>query len=111
MRIVEDHKQFKFRKLCPYCGANMTYTATGWDQDTETKYPRKLKKQLKKKYNWPLWIATSFDHDCHSMPDFESEEWDDWMNQHSYMPYVNQLPVDLKVERFIKKRFRFNLQF
>jgi hypothetical protein len=108
-KIVEAEKEFKFKKLCPYCKGNLTYVANGWDADTETKYPRKLKKALKKKYNWPLWIATTFDCDCSTMPDFESDEFDDWMNWHSEMPYVHQLPVDQQVERYIKKRYRFNL--
>ena len=93
MRIVDSQKKFKFKKLCPYCGANMTYVATGW-----SKHPAKQ-----------FWKADSVEGECHSEPDIDSEEWDEWLRQHSDMPYVHQLPVDRQVRRFINSKFRFRI--
>jgi len=93
MKIVSENKQFKFKGLCPYCGGNLTYVAFGWEQDENG-----------------LWAADSFDVECSTEPNMDSEEWEDWMQQHSDMPYVNQLPVDKAVEAWIKERYRFNLE-
>ncbi len=90
--LVDCGKEFKFRKLCPYCEGNLTYKATEWEkQDDGT------------------WVATSFDSECSSEPDIESDEWEEWMNIHSDMPYVNQLPVDMAVKEYIEKKYRFKL--
>jgi hypothetical protein len=92
MKIVPNGHEFKFKKLCPYCGADLVYVATGW-----TKHPAKN-----------FWKAEGLESRCLQMPDeMMSEEWDEWMNQHSYMTYVYQLPVDNKVEKYINAKFRF----
>lgn len=74
MKIVNADKEFKFKKLCPYCGANMTYVATGW-----SKHPAK-----------EFWKVDNIEGECHSEPNIEteSEEWEEWMRQHSEMPYA-----------------------
>ena len=91
--IVPQDKEFKFKKLCPYCQGDLTYTANGWEQDDNG-----------------LWMADSFDMDCSTEPDMENEdEWNDWFNNHSDMPYVNQLPVDKRVKEFINSKYRFDV--
>jgi hypothetical protein len=91
--IVPQDKEFKFKKLCPYCQGDLTYTANGWEQDDNG-----------------LWMADSFDMDCSTEPDMEDEdEWNDWFNNHSDMPYVNQLPVDERVKKFINSKYRFDV--
>ncbi len=82
MKVVDQNKVFKFKGLCPYCGADLHYRVTG------------CSKHVAKKF----WKADNIESECQSEPeDMMSEEWDEWMNLHSEMPYVNQLPVD---ERF-----------
>ena len=89
--IVPQDKEFKFKKLCPYCKGDLTYTANGWEQDDNG-----------------LWMADSFDMDCSNEPSMDNEdEWEEWMRVHSDMPYLNQLPVDEAVKKWINKRFRF----
>jgi len=90
--MVPENKEFKFKALCPYCGGDLTYTCNGWEADDNG-----------------LWMADSFDMECSTEPGVEGEEWEDWMQNHSDMPYVNQLPVDAQVKEFINSRFRFKL--
>lgn len=95
MRIVDEDHVFKFKGLCPYCGGNLYFHAEGWD-----KHPAKT-----------FWKGTSFYWDCSTEPeDIMSDEWDEWMNQHSDMPYVNMLPVQTRVERYIGRNYRFRLK-
>lgn len=92
--IVPEDKDFKFKKLCPYCNGDLTYRCNGWEQDDNG-----------------LWMADSFDIECSSEPDMEDEdEWEEWLQQHSDMPYVNQLPVDEKVKRYINGKYRFDVK-
>ncbi len=92
--VVSQDKEFKFKKLCPYCHGDLTYTANGWEEDDNG-----------------LWMADSFDMDCSTEPDMDNEDdWNDWFNNHSEMPYVYQLPVDEKVKDFINKKYRFDVR-
>lgn len=91
--IVSEDKEFKFKNLCPYCKGNLTYRCNGWEQDDNG-----------------LWMADSFDMECSTEPDMESDEWEDWMQQHSEMPYVYQFQVDEKVKDFINKKYRFDVR-
>ena len=55
-------------------------------------------------------MADSFDMCCSTEPDMEDEdEWNDWFNNHSEMPYVHQLPVDESVKKFINSKYRFDV--
>lgn len=55
------------------------------------------------------WVAEQLEIDCDNEPDIESDEWDLWMHNHSDMPYVYQLPVNIMVENYINKNFRFKI--
>jgi hypothetical protein len=90
--LVKEDKEFKFKNICPYCSGDLTYVANGWEQDEND-----------------FWKADCFDMECSSEPNVESEEWEDWMRQHSDMPYVNQLPVDEKVKEYINSKYRFDV--
>jgi hypothetical protein len=91
--IVSEDKEFKFKKLCPYCKGDLTYRANGWEKDDND-----------------LWMADSFDMDCETMPELDSEEWEDWFQSHCEMPYVYQLPVDEAVKKYINKKYRFSIK-
>ena len=92
-KLVSEDKEFKFKGLCPYCGGDLTYHCEGWEQDDDG-----------------TWLADCMQSECSTEPDMDSEEWEDWMSQHSDMPYVNQLPVDERVKDWINKRYRFILK-
>lgn len=88
--VPYDHKFF-FPKKCPYCGGDLTYTATSWEKNDNEE-----------------WEADGFDSECSSEPDdIMSEEWSEWLRKHSDMPYVHQLPVDEEVKAIINKEYTF----
>jgi len=92
--IVKDDKPFKFKALCPYCKGDLTYVCNGWEEDDNG-----------------MWMADTFDVDCSNEPqDVETDEWEEWLNIHSDMPYERQLPVDMQVKEFINKRYRFDVK-
>ena len=79
--------------VCPYCGGVLQVTFTGWEQQADGK-----------------WLADELQVDCQTEPAMESPEWDDWMKQHSEMPYVYQLPVDEKIKTWINRHFFFEIE-
>jgi len=89
-KVVASDGEFIFPKLCPYCGGDLLYRGTGWIEDERGQ-----------------WKVDMMDCECSTMPDFDDEEWDDWMNNHSEMPYVHQLSVDQAVIKWINARYRF----
>lgn len=92
--VVPEDKEFKFKQLCPYCKGDLTYTCNGWEQD-----------------DGDMWAADTFDCSCSNEPeDMESDEWEEWLNTHSEMTYVYQLPVDEEVKKYINNKYRFDLK-
>lgn len=76
--------------VCPYCNAKLYASCEGWTENDEGE-----------------WMADTISVDCESEPDIDSSEWREWFDFHSDMPYVYQLPVDSKIERWINNNFRF----
>ncbi len=81
--------------VCPYCRAKLTVRLEEWTQNDDG-----------------TWGAgeSGAHGDCTAEPDVESSEWDAWLEIHSDMPYVHQLPVDLKVTAWINANFRFDME-
>lgn len=50
-----------------------------------------------------------FHINCKSEPDMDSEEYDDWFNSHWSMPYVDWLPLEVRLYRWFTPRYRLNL--
>ena len=44
------------------------------------------------------------------MPDIDSKKWREWFNWHYDMPYVDWLPVDGDVEKWLEENYRFDLK-
>lgn len=84
--------------VCPYCGDRLMAQCEQWGQDDDG-----------------TWVADGLHLDCVSEPDLDDddeaslEKWNDWLDQHTYMPYVYWLPVDLKVTAWVNKHFRFKM--
>ena len=92
--VVPQHKEFKFKKACPYCGGDITAQADSWEQQDDGS-----------------WMADHFDIQCQTMPDMDNEEeWNEWWANHNDMPYENWLPLVNSVERFIEKKYRFEME-
>lgn len=47
---------------------------------------------------------------CVTEPDIDSFEWNDWLNGHWSMPYVDWLPITVKVWQWLDSHYRFNLE-
>lgn len=90
--MVDENKTFIFKNLCPYCSGDLTYHVNGWEQDDDG-----------------LWQADNIESECSNDPGIDSDTWEDWFQQHSDMPYANQLPVDEKVKSYINSKYRFKL--
>lgn len=54
-----------------------------------------------------MWIASEVAIGCVTEPDIESEEWEDWMAAHYSMPYVDWLPLEVAILRWVRRRYRF----
>ena len=80
--------------VCPYCGKKLTAAFTGWEQTVDGS-----------------WIANTVELDCEGEPDIESdtEAFDEWLGEHTYMPYVYWLPVTELVTKWINSKYRFKI--
>jgi hypothetical protein len=78
--------------VCPYCGAALVARFTAWTEEDDG-----------------TWAASEVTVDCVSEPAIDGGNWESWYWQHSYMPYVYQLPVDMKVLEWINKTYRFKI--
>ena len=77
---------------CPYCDANLAVQAVEWTQRKDG-----------------TWKATGIEPECANEPDIDTEEWEEWWAIHSEMPYVYQLPVDIKIEKWLSKNYDWDL--
>jgi len=88
--------------VCPYCTEPTPLVArmVGWEEANRRR---------------GLWRVSEIELECTSEPElFDDEprmavrdEWEEWMNIHSYMPYLYWLPVDLRVLSWINELYRF----
>jgi hypothetical protein len=80
--------------VCPYCDGTLTVYFEGWEQNKDGS-----------------WSVDMIHTDCDSEPqDMKSIEWEGWLQQHSDMPYVYQLPVDERIKTWINRRFMFSFE-
>lgn len=81
--------------VCPYCDTKLNIGVDGWTEDEA---------------NPGYWIADMpSDVCCETEPDLDDEDWEDWFSSHSEMPYVYMLPVQSKIERWLKLNYRWVL--
>lgn len=77
---------------CPICGDKLTLEIEAWTENGES------------------WEASSdgIHTLCVSEPDdIGGDEWDDWLNSHYQMPYVDWLPVETDIYFWLKKNYKF----
>jgi len=79
--------------VCPYCKTKLVISPDGWVEEDDG------------------FVCDSFTSWCETEPEIDasSEEWDKFLHSHDIMPYVYQLPVDQKIEAWLKSHYRFNL--
>ena len=80
--------------VCPYCHTKITISPDGWLKEDDGS-----------------WTCDSFNSWCETEPDMEadSDVWEAYLQTHSDMPYVYQLPIDEKITEWLKLHYRFNL--
>lgn len=94
-KIIPENKILYARKRCPICSSNIKITANAWEYCEKTK----------------LWMATEIEVNCTKEPDLESDEWEEWFNWHYSMPYVDWLPLEIRLLKSIQKKYRYKLKF
>lgn len=81
---------------CPYCGQALKVSFDHWVQQEDG--------------SWAIEHAAL---DCVAEPDLDDEaasDYDNWLAEHTYMPYVYWLPVDVLVTKWVNENYRFNVQ-
>lgn len=83
--------------VCPYCGDKLWVECEGLGLCADG-----------------TWQADGIRLECYSEPALEEgcdkateAAWQDWLDAHTYMPYVYWLPVDKKVLSWMATKFRF----
>ena len=79
--------------VCPYCGAALYIQFEQWGQQEDGS-----------------WVAENVHGSCVTEPDILSDEWQQWFNCHCIMPYVYQLPVDQRIEKWVSEHSRFDIR-
>jgi hypothetical protein len=76
---------------CPICGAKVFISAvTEWETDTGK--------------------IISYDYDCETEPDIDSEGWWEWHKGHFAMPYADWLPWENRLDDWLAKRYFYRSQ-
>jgi hypothetical protein len=73
-------------KPCPICGAKVFITCiTEWESDTGT--------------------IVGYEYECETEPDIDSDDWESWFDGHYSMPYVDWLPWQVSVDKWLANCF------
>jgi len=80
--------------VCPICKGKLFAQFDDWQQNEDG--------------TWGL-LETGAYLDCENEPDIDSEEWGDWLDGHYSMPYVDWLPVCIRVAKWINKNYVFDM--
>lgn len=94
-KIVKSDTVIKVPKgvaVCPICGARLYADTEEWEED-----------------DYGMWRASNPKTTCAKEPDIDSRKWNEWHRWHYSMPYVDWLPVDMKVQKWMDRTYRFDL--
>lgn len=91
-KVVDDPDHvFKFKQPgCPICNGKISVTVTGWERD-----------------KWG-WIPVDIEIECTTAPDIDNEEWEEWHTWHYQQPYSDWLPLQIRIEEWMRKKVRFS---
>lgn len=71
---------------CPICGNKVLITAvTEWESESGK--------------------IVSYEYECETEPDIDSDEWWGHHGEHYSMPYVDWLPWEKRVDRWLARRY------
>jgi len=77
--------------VCPICKSKLYATFDHWIEENGK------------------WKAGGVHLDCITEPDIDSGQWDYWFEGHWSMPYVDWLPVEIRVLKWINQNYEFDL--
>jgi hypothetical protein len=78
---------------CPICGAKLWANFEEWEATGRSN----------------RWRCTMAKLNCETEPDIDDPDFDDWMNGHYQMPYVDWMPLEIEIARWINRRYWFGL--
>ena len=87
--VIEVPKEIA---VCPICGGKLTVGCDGWIELDDG------------------WAADSLSIDCETEPDIDGNDWDDWFRGHYSMPYIDWLPVEYHILRWLNENYRWDLE-
>lgn len=88
--ISQDDLPIKTRAKCPICGAAVIVEEIDeWETETGRV------------------TDCGFHINCETGPDIDSDEWDDWHRWHWSMPYVDWLPLEVRLLEEFNQKFRY----
>lgn len=76
---------------CPICGDKLTLEIDAWTED----------------YDGTKADESGVHVSCVSEPDITDDDYEEWLDGHFQMPYVDWLPVDRKVYAWLEDNYRF----
>lgn len=77
---------------CPYCGGQLTAQAEEWTQEPSG-----------------IWLASSISVDCDTEPDIQDPTIEEWLEQHSFMPYSYMLPLEQRMLKYIRGKYQYEM--
>lgn len=95
MKYLDPHKWYEFPPevaKCPICGdAVIVGDFDEWESETGRV------------------TECGFHIDCKSEPDEDDPAYDDWFYSHWSMPYVDWLPLEVRLYKWFDQRYRLSL--
>jgi len=89
----KERAPLKIKARCPICGAGLLLNAgEACEMDDNGE-----------------WIASEIDLDCESEPGIDSPEWDNWFQWHYSQPYIDWLPLEMKILKAVQRKYYFAL--
>ena len=87
-----DKAPLPITERCPICGAGLLLDAGESCEQIES----------------GEWIASEIRLDCETEPDIDSSEWPAWHRAHYGTPYIDWLPLEMRVLEDVRRRFCFD---
>lgn len=77
-------------EVCPICGAKLRCEFEEWEQGEDG-----------------TWSTLRAIPSCESEPDIDEPDWQDWSWGHYDTPYIDWLPVEVRLTRWVNEHYVF----
>ena len=94
MEVVKSDHVFEIPTevaVCPVCGGKLYGQCDCWIEEEDG------------------WKIESINLDCEHEPEIDSDEWNEWFKGHYAHPYIDWLPVNIMVVKWVNENFSFDL--